>query len=172
MVVEPQYVVELLNTTHDRTSFTCGIPILDTYLKQRATQEMKRDVARVFVLVQRHSTTILGYYTLSATAIAPSGLPPDLVKRLPRYPTLPALLIGRLAVDQRYHGHGIGQRLLMSALHRSISVRAELGCIAVVVDAKDDAARTFYEHHDFRRFIDDPYRLYLPMATVVQLFQA
>lgn len=169
--MEADYVVKPLGSRHDRAAFVCGVQPLDDYLKQRASQEIKRNVAQVFVLTQRDSPAILGYYSLSATSIVQSSLPPKLVKRLPRYPTLPALLIGRLAVDRRYQGQGIGLRLLMSAFQRSLHLNAELGCIALVVDAKDDGARAFYERHDFLRFIDDPYRLFLPMATVAQLFR-
>lgn len=170
--MNPGYVVEPLGSHHDRAAFVCGIAALDDYLKHRAGQEVKRDVARVFVLTQHNSSAILGYYTLSATSITPDGLPQDIVKRLPRYPALPALLIGRLAVDQQYQGQGMGRRLLLSALRRSLNLRAELGFIAVIVDAKDDAARTFYERYDFHRFVDNPYRLYLPMGTIAQIFPA
>jgi GNAT superfamily N-acetyltransferase len=131
---------------------------------------MERNVVRVFVLCPRDSTTIVGYYTLSATALQPTNLPSDLARRLPRYPTLPALLIGRLAADVRYQGQGVGKHLLLSALRRSLHLSAELGAVAVVVDAKDDRAQAFYERHDFRRFADDAYRLFLPLTTVQQLF--
>ena len=164
------YVVEPLGNKHGRAAFVCGIAALDDYLKHRASQEVKRDVARVFVLTQQHSLAILGYYTLSATSITPDGLPQEVVKRLPRYPSLPALLIGRLAVDQHYQGQGMGRRLLLSALRRSLNLRSELGFIAVIVDAKDDAARTFYERYDFHLFVDNPYRLYIPMGTIAQIF--
>jgi GNAT superfamily N-acetyltransferase len=97
------------------------------------------------------------------------SLPPTLAKRLPRYPTLPAFLVGRLAVDRRYQGQGIGRRLLMSALGRSLELRTQIGAIGVIVDAKDDAARAFYEHYDFQRFEDNPYRLILSMKTMEQL---
>jgi len=166
----PGYVVGLLDKTHDRAAFTCGVEPLDRYLKQQARQDMERNVVRVFVLCPQDSTTIAGYYTLSATAIKPTNLPSDLVRRLPRYPTVPAILIGRLAADTRYQGHGVGKHLLLSALRRSLHLSTDLGAVAVVVDAKDATAQAFYERYGFLRFIDDPYRLFLPLTTITQLF--
>ena len=110
-----------------------------------------------------------GFYTLSAISIEPKDLPPALTKRLPRYPTLPALLVGRSTVDQRYQGQGVGRALLMSALGRGLAIRAQISAIGVIVDAKDDRARTFYEQYGFQRFQSDPYRLILFMKTIVQL---
>lgn len=170
------YVVEPLSKRHNRADFSCGEEELDRYLKQQASQAGRRDVARVFVLcpgadeVCFAPTTIVGYYTLSATSIEPTNLPSDLAKRMPRYPTLPAILLGRLAIDRRYQGQGIGSILLTSALQRSLRLSTELGAIAVIVDAKHDRARQFYEHYGFQRFIDHEYRLFLPMKTIEQLF--
>ena len=167
--MEPKYEIEPLGDAHDRAAFASGIAPLDRYLREQAGQEMRRNVAAVFVLRMGGSSTIAGYYTLSATSTEPTGLPRDLQKRLPRYPTLPALLIGRLAVDQRYQGQGIGRALLTSALSRSLRLRTEVGAIGVIVDAKDDRARQFYERYGFQGFLDDPYRLFLPMQTVADL---
>lgn len=132
---------------------------------------MERYVAAVFVLRPTDAPiTIAGYYGLSAYTIQTIALPAEITRRLPRHPNLPATLLGRLAVDVRYQKQGIGEMALISALRRSLNQSHEIGRIAVVVDAKDERARSFYERYDFLRFADHPFRLYLLMATIVQLF--
>jgi len=165
----PHYEVKPLASEHDRAAFSCGVEPLDRYFRDQAGQEMRRNVAAVFLLRMLDSSAVAGYYTLSAMSLEPTELPLDLIKRLPRYPTLPALLIGRLAVDRSYQGQGIGRAMLMSALSRSLKLRSEVGAIGVVVDAKDDAAGQFYEHYGFQRFLNRRYRLFLPMKTIEHL---
>ncbi len=155
---------------HDRAAFSCGSEPLDRYLKQQAKQGLRNRVAAVFVLCQPGSSTILGYYTLSASVVTATELDPALQKQLPRYQALPAVLLGRLAVDQRQQGKGIGKVLLIDALQRSLQYHTQIGALAVTVDAKDDAARSFYEHYGFTRFVNHEYRLYLPMRTIEKLF--
>lgn len=164
-----QYEVEPLGEHHNRAAFSCDVEALDRYFRTQAGQESRRDVARVFVLRKLGMQDVAGFYTLSAISIEPKELPPTLAKRLHRYPTLPALLVGRLAVDQRFRGQGVGRALLMSALGRSLAIRAQVGAIGVIVDAKDDRARAFYEHYGFQRLQSDPYRLILFMRTIEQL---
>jgi GNAT superfamily N-acetyltransferase len=106
---------------------------------------------------------IAGYYTLSAFQVDPRSLPPEWARRLPRRPA-PETLIGRLAIDLRYRGQGLGKGLLADALIRAAKASQEIGAMAVVVDAKDDPARTFYERYGFLQFDDNPFRLFLPMA--------
>ncbi|HEV8638537.1 MAG TPA: GNAT family N-acetyltransferase [Chloroflexota bacterium] len=165
-------VVEPLGPSHDRAAFSCGAESLDRYLKQQASQDVRNNVAAVFVLRPAEASSIIGYYTLSATGIELAALPDGVKKRLPRYPLLPAVLLGRLAVDQRHQGRGWGKVSLLDALRRGLQHRTQVAAMAVVVDAKDDAARVFYERYGFRRFLDNEYRLYLPMETVEQLFAA
>lgn len=162
------YVVEALNTQHNRSDFECGVEALDRYLKQQASQDMRRRVAALFVLVDLDLSRIAGYYTLAATAIRLAELPMEISKKLPKYPLVPATLLGRLAVDQSYQGQGVGSFLLMDALRRSFN--NEIASMAVVVDAKDDKARDFYEHHQFITFPEQSQRLYLPMTTIAKLF--
>ncbi|MEI2582663.1 GNAT family N-acetyltransferase [Scytonema sp. PRP1] len=162
------YVVEPLDAQHNRSDFECGVEPLDRYLKQQASQDMRRRIAALFVLVDQDIDSIAGYYTLAATAIRLAELPPEITKKLPKYPLVPATLLGRLAVDQRYQGQGIGSFLLMDALRRSFN--SEIASMAVVVDAKDDKARDFYEHHQFIPFSEQSQRLYLSMTTIAKLF--
>src|SRR5579864_6132071 len=140
-------VIEPLRNDHNRADFSCGNASLDRYLKEQAGQDLRRDCAAPFVLVsERGDTTILGYYTLSSYGIDVGELPADVAKKLPRYPLIPATLLGRLAVDRRYQGQGIGEFLLIDALHRAVVQSTEIAAAAVVVDAIDAGAAQFYQH--------------------------
>ena len=163
-----QYVVDPFSRDHDRTAFSCNEEPLDRYLKQQARQDADRSLAAVFVLVNTRSNRIAGYYTLSAISIEITDLPSDVGRKLPRYP-IPATLIGRLAIDSDYQGKRLGKALLFDALKRAYDQRTQIGAMAVVVDAKHDRARAFYEYYEFRWFSEDAYRLFLTMKTIGQL---
>ena len=165
------YRVEPLEKHHNRRSFSCGNGELDAYFYERAAQDQRRGVATVYVLVETATAAITGYYSLSATAIEPRGLAPGTFKNLPPYPVVPATLLGRLARDARFRGSGIGSRLLVDALARSLRVSHEVASVGVVVDAIDAAARAFYERHGFIGFLDDERRLILPMGTIETLLR-
>lgn len=162
--------VEALGRHHDRAGFESGVPALDAYLKKQAGQDARRYAAAPFVLCEGEGIAVLGYYTLSALSIHTGELPEETARKLPRYPLLPAVLIGRLAVDRRRRGERLGEFLLMDALYRSWRQAHEIGAVAVVVEAKDEPARRFYEAYDFRIFPQQPGRLFLPMARVERLF--
>ena len=123
-----------------------------------------------FVLVEPPADKVLGYYTLSASIITTDGLPAQLAKKLSRYPQLPVTLLGRLAVDQTQKGKGLGEFLLMDALYRSLQAAAEIAAMAVIVDAKDNAAAAFYQRYGFIPLQKKPARLFLPIKTVAGLF--
>jgi GNAT superfamily N-acetyltransferase len=125
-------------------------------------------MAASFVLVLPDGG-IGGYYTLSSTAVKLAELPENVARRLPRYPLVPATLLGRLAVDRRFQGRGYGRFLLANALLRV--VRSEFPSFAVVVDAKDDGARRFYERESFLPLLDEPMKLFRPVADLVKLFK-
>jgi len=162
-------IIELLDTTrHDRSTFSCGAEALDRYLQSQASQDARRRVAAPYVLVVPPSPNVVGFYTLSNTSIQAAELPAAFIKKLPRYPVLPATLLGRLAVDANRRGGGLGTVLLFDALRRCL--RSETASLAVVVDAKDHAAVSFYERHEFLRLPDQSNRLFKPMAEVEKLF--
>lgn len=150
---------------HDRASFSCGKSQLDRFLREQADQERRRGVSQTYVLAR--GPTILGYYSLSATGIDLSLVPPDIGKKLPRYPVVPAILLGRLAVDASHAGQGRGEYLLIDALRVSLETSKKVGAIFVVVDALDDDAAAFYAHMGFRAFQDRPHKLFMRMAHVV-----
>lgn len=162
-------IIELLDTTrHDRSGFSCGVEALDHYLQSQAGQDARRRVAAPYVLLEPPSPDVIGFYTLSNMLIQAAELPAVFVKKLPRYPVLPATLLGRLAVDADRRGGGLGTVLLLDALRRSL--RSETASLAVVVHAKDDAAISFYERHEFLRLPDQANRLFKPMAEIEKLF--
>lgn len=158
-------VIEPLGKRHDRVAFSCGLPELDRYLARLAGQDVRRRIARVFVCTAKGSDTVLGFYTLSALAIDLSSLPEELSRKLPRHP-VPCALIGRLAVDQSVWGHGLGRMLLIDAIKRTIRASDIMAIHAVVVDAKNNAAKQFYEGFGFAPMQDDSMRLFLPLGSV------
>jgi GNAT superfamily N-acetyltransferase len=161
------YLITPLTGEHDRSSFVSGFEALDRYFREQASQDIKRRIATCFVAVSRNDRDVAGFYTLSATSIALGALPPQVVKKLPRYPVVPAALLGRLAVDRHYQGHGLGGILLADALKRTS--RAEMGVFAMVVDAKDAAARRFYEHYGFTLLPGEGRRLCLPITEALRI---
>jgi GNAT superfamily N-acetyltransferase len=160
--VKGGFIIEPLGA-HDRSAFSCGSPSLDRYLREQASQDIKRLMANCFVAVETATNAIAGYYTLSATNVPANELPPEVLKRLPRYPILPAALVGRLAVDQNFHRKGLGSVLLADAALRVL--KGDMKAFAVIVDAKDENAVTFYRLQGFRPFASRPMSLFLPLGT-------
>ena len=160
-----ELVIEPLNRNHTRTAFNCGIESLDRYLEHQANQYIKRRVSRVFVVRSRQDeTSVLGYYTLSALSIDLSVLPERLAKNLPRHP-IPAALIGRLAVDVSAQGKGIGKMLLSNAIKRTLAVSDDLAIYAMVVDAINEEAESFYMQYGFTHLASEGKRLFLPLKS-------
>jgi GNAT superfamily N-acetyltransferase len=164
---EEKLRVELLGPGHHRSSFTSGNEQLDRHFRTQASQDARKHIAAPFVLVLPDGT-IAGYYTLSSTALKLSELPAEAARRLPRYPLVPATLLGRLAVDRRLQGRGYGRFLLADALFRAL--RSEIASFAVIVEAIDDAAQRFYERESFLPFPETPMKLFRPMADIEKLF--
>ena len=163
-----RYAVVPLERRHDRTAFRCGVEPLDRYLHQQAGQDARRNVASVFVAEENDAGAIHGFYTLSMASVLLDELPDALRRKMPRYPTIPAVRLGRLAVAQDARGTGLGAHLLMDAMARSLA--SEIAWAAFVVDAKDDKARSFYEKYGFLSLRDDANHLFLPRKTVEPLF--
>ena len=160
--------VEALGRQHDRTAFHCGADVLSRYLRQQARQDADKRVAVPFVAVNPPISRVLGYYTLSASVLTLADLPDESARQLPRYPQIPVTLLGRLAVDQSAQGQGLGEHLLMDALHRSLAHADLVAAMAVVADARGESAAAFYRHFGFFTLQVQPSRLYLPMRLVAQ----
>lgn len=151
-----------LERHHDRAPFDSGSEPLDRYFRDQVTQDLRRRVTACFVALTRESR-IAGFYTLASASVLLADLPEPLAKKLPRYPSVPAVRLGRLAVDQAFQGQGLGGALLADASARTL--RAEIAAYALVVEAKDEAAAAFYLHHGFVRLPDQALTLFLPLAT-------
>lgn len=152
-----------LDAQHDRKQFSCGTPALDDYFKSQVSQDIKRRVASCFVALAADDS-VAGFYTLAATSVALLDLPAAHAKKLPRYPLVPAVRMGRLAVSSAHQGTGLGAALLANALQRAAT--ADIAAYAFVVDAKDNQAARFYAHHGFISLPDAMLTLFLPLASV------
>lgn len=165
------YRVEPLSASHDRANFHSGVPELDRYLHRQAGQDARRKVAAPFVLIDCDGS-VLGYYTLSAYSVHLTELTEALARKLPRYPFLPATLLGRLAIASSCRRQKLGRFLLMDALYRSWKNTSEVASLGVVVEALDENARAFYLHHEFQSLANHPDKLFLAMASIQKAFQA
>ena len=152
-----------LDAAHDRAAFDSDSAPLNRYLREQVAQDVRRRVAACFVALA-DGQRIAGYYTLASASLLLADLPASTGKKLPRYPTVPAVRMGRLAVDRAFKGQGLGGALLADALDRA--ARAEIAAYALMVDAKDESAADFYRHHGFIALPDSPRTLFLPLATV------
>ena len=156
--------------------FPCGQPVLDAYLMRYASQDVRRNVARVFVATatgkggsgSNAAAPVAGFYTLSAASVQCTELPVALAKKLPRYP-LPVAMLGRLAVSTDFQGQGVGSVLLVDACKKVLKAEAVLAVAGLVVDAKDEAAARFYRHFGFEPLVSSSQRLFLPMQSLRRL---
>jgi len=161
--------ISLLSSELKRDAFDCGEPHLNRYFHEQVGQDVRRRVTSCFV-AQEEDGRIVGFYTLAAASVDLKDLPQSLCKRLPRYPSLPAARLGRLAIASQEQRKGLGGVLLADALQRILSM--EIAVYALVVEAKDINAQGFYRHHGFQSFPETPLRLFLPMATLKTKSQA
>jgi GNAT superfamily N-acetyltransferase len=150
-----------LGAGHERKAFSCGIATLDRYIREQASQDIRRRIASVFVATSdTRSSRIMGYYTLSAASIAASDLPADLARRLPRHP-IPAALVGRLAVDLEFARRGLGTILVADAVKRAMAASESIAITVVVVDPLDEPARAFYAAFGFQNLQGPQQRMFL-----------
>jgi GNAT superfamily N-acetyltransferase len=165
----PEWTIEPVHHSHDRTEFSCGNPSLDQFLRTLVTQYEKRRLGRTYVAVRPRETKVAGYYTLASSSVAFETLPASTSKKLPRHP-IPVVLLGRLAVDEKWRGTGLGRRLLVDALERCLGLGERLGVHAIEVDAIDDEAKRFYKKYGFVSLGDNDRHLYLPLTTIERAF--
>lgn len=161
----PPFVIRRL-AKEDRSAFDCGTDSLDRYFRTQVSQDVRRHIATAFIAVERSTGVIAGFYTLAAAQVPLADLDEDWRRKLPRYPALPAVLIGRLAIDRRFRGRGLGSALLADAAIRSI--RSEIGAYFLIVDALDEAAARFYRHHGMQDVPDADGRLFIPLAVLAR----
>lgn len=161
-----KYKIEFLNKFHHKAGFNCVEESLNNYLHKQASQDIKRNLAAVYVLTELDNPTLIhGFYTLSSSAIPLINLPETLSKKLPRYPLIPVTLLGRLAINQASQKQGFGEILLMDALRKAAFLSEKIGSMAVVVDALNEQAIRFYEKYGFIKFKDEN-KLFLTIDTI------
>jgi GNAT superfamily N-acetyltransferase len=158
--------IEPLGRQHDRAKFSSGQPDIDDWFHRRASQDERRNVARVVVAID-DELGVIGFYSLSSYTLALNHLPEDLARKLPRYDAIPAARIGRLARDQRVRGRGVGELLLADGVRRILGAARSIAVFAIVIDAKDDAAAAFYCRFGFQPFPLQPSRLFLLTSTAL-----
>ena len=161
-----QIRIEPLTSVHDRSQFSSGSLPLERYFREQASQDVRRRIATCFVAVSIETGILAGFYTLTSASVAPGDLAPEIARKLPRYPVVPAVLLGRLAVAREFQGMGLGGVLLANALLRV--ARVEMGIFAMLVDAKDESAQRFYEHYGFSILPGESRRMCLPIAQALR----
>lgn len=164
-----RFAIEPLSKAHDRSNFTSGNSRIDTYFVKIVSQDVKRSYAACFVARELSTDRIAGFYTLSSSNVPLIDVPKALAKKLPRYPTVPAVLIGWLARHNDFAGIGLGEALLFDAI-RTVAT-APIGAHAIFADAIDDKAAAFYTAFGFTPLVDRPRTLYLPIAVAVNLIK-
>ncbi len=165
------YLTVPLNPDHRKKDFSCGKTLLDNYILYQAGQDIKRKLSACFVLENKETGVIQGYYTLANNSIPFKLVPKKLKKKLPKsYSAIPTTLIGRLAVDNNHQGKGIGKLLLIDALKRSFQTSKNIGSFAIIVDPIDNEAEAFYKKYGFIK-LPDSGKMFLPMKTVGKLFE-
>lgn len=162
-----RFAIELLTTTHNRADFTCGHDRIDGYFRETVSQDVKRKYATCFVAREIATDRVAGFYTLSSSNVPLNEVPAPLAKKLPRYPTVPAVLIGWLGRYRDYAGQGLGDVLLFDAI-KTVAT-APIGAHAIFADAIDDNAARFYTAFGFTPLVQRPRTLYLPVTTALSL---
>ncbi len=161
-----EYRIRAFDANVEINGFCCGQAALDDYIRRYASQDVKRNIARVFVATPAETQTLAGFFTLSAASVNCSDLPPAMARKLPRYP-VPVALLGRLAVDQSFQGQGLGSILLADACQKVAYASAVLAMVGMVVDVKDASAAAFYQHFGFSALPGQSERWFLPAAAFV-----
>jgi GNAT superfamily N-acetyltransferase len=165
-----KYNIEPLGD-HDRAAFSCGNAALDRYIREQASQDVKRGLAAVFVITAKDAPkAIAAYYTLSSRELKIRQLPADIAKKAGRYGYVGVTLLGRMAVDEKCKGTGLGALTLIDALAKSLTASRNVASWAVFVEAIDDDAASFYRKFGFIELPEDKRKLFLPMRTVARLF--
>ncbi len=151
-----------------KAPFNCGNQVLNDYFRFYSFKNDQLSIGKTFVALDDFDA-VTGYMTLSNAQIEADLLPDAIRAKLPRYP-VPAFRIGKLAVDLRYQGTGVGAWLLRAALEKALSVSTSVGLYAIIVDAIDGKAKAFYQKYGFIAFADHPLTLFLPLATIASAY--
>ena len=161
-----RFVSEAL-AKHERAAFCSGHDLIDRYFRETVSQDVKRSYAACFVLIERSTGKFAGFYTISAHSIPLNDVAPELAKKLPRFPSVPVVLIGWMGRDLAFRGTGVGSMLLYDAISRV--AKAPVGAYAICADAINDVAAAFYRDNQFQPLVSRPQTLFLPMKTAQAL---
>tara|TARA_B100001093_G_scaffold470170_1_gene491461 strand:- start:3646 stop:4137 length:492 start_codon:yes stop_codon:yes gene_type:complete len=153
---------------HDRKSFDCGVEALNLYLQRGANQDQRRSLTKIYVLAE--GERVIGYYSISAHSVLRDNMPDDI--KLASYKDVPFLLLGRLAVDKEFQGHGYGDAMIFHAFKTTLDAAEKIGILGMVVDAKDEKAVSFYEGFGFKRLTGSEKRLVLPLSVMETLIRS
>lgn len=162
-----RFAIGPLDKRHRRSDFTCGNERIDRYFREAVTQDVRRNYAKCFVAREIATDRVAGFYTLSSSNVPLTEVPEPLPAKLPRYPTVPAVLIGWLGRHADHRGLGLGEALLFDAV-RTVAT-APIGAHAVFAEAVDEKAAGFYSAYGFVRLARRPLTLFLPVATALVL---
>ena len=163
-------LTDSLTSAHNKKRFCCGKQMLDNYLHFQVSQDVKRKLSACFVFEEKSDGVIQGYYTLSNSSIPLERIPAIFKKHLPEsFISIPATLLGRLAVDTNFQNKGIGKILLIDALKRCFLLSKSIGSIAVIVDPMDQEAESFFGKYGFIK-LPDSGKMFIPMKTISYLF--
>ena len=170
----PKWRIEVFEKAkHDRGSFDCGTPVLNEYLKTRASQDVKANLAVLWVATSVADTAnpkkIVGFYTISMSAVRLQAVPEEQRKALARYPNVPVTHLGRMAVATDLQGQGLGKRLLAHCMYRVKDTAEKIACVGMDVIAKDEKAKNFYLRMGFKMLLDEEKHLFLPISVIKQL---
>jgi GNAT superfamily N-acetyltransferase len=158
--------IEPLNASHNRRQFSCGEPQLDEYLQRFARQHVASNISRTYVASK--GVAVMGYYSLAMSAISKAQLPERYLTRFPNFP-LPVARLARLAVDAQFQRQGLGELLLADALYRCHRLAGEIGMVGIIVDAKHEKAKAYYQRFEFETLPDSPLTLWLPTTAIAGL---
>ncbi|BAY83828.1 GCN5-related N-acetyltransferase [Calothrix parasitica NIES-267] len=163
-------IVELLDKHHNRNSFDCGNEALNKFLKRIARQHIQKGISRTFVLVDTEQPEIIiSFFTLTLCEVRVEKLPPKFAKKYPS--KVPGVKLARLAVSELYQRQGIGEIMMIEAMKRALIVAENAGGIGLFVDAKDEAAKTYYSRYGFVNLEDAFLEMFLPLSTILQMFE-
>jgi predicted GNAT family N-acyltransferase len=155
------------NKKYNRHQFDCGVETLNKYIKEYVSSHVKNNITACYLAIEHEN--VIGYFTLSASSMSLTDLSEDLKKKMPRYPSIPVFLVGRLAVDKIFHGQRLGEKLLVNILEKCLELSDLVGAYAIIVDVQNDKAKTFYQKYGFKSFEDKQNSLYIPLSTVKKL---
>lgn len=165
----PPFRVEAL-ASHDRSAFCCGNDRIDKYFRETVTQDVKRGYVKCFVAIEVETNKLAGFYTLTSNSVPLTQIPDDLKKKMPRYPSVPVVLISWLGRHVDFRGRGLGEALMFDAI-KAIATTV-VGSHAIIVDAIDDKAMKFYRGYGFASLsLDTPRRMYVPVATALKVIK-